>query len=141
MRACEALTNTGVAQTFVDMGEIRMASDEVYQHQDYTHRHGDNYLTHHAQRVGLASKKPTFFDLGILIVLRSSLLFISFSYLSAFLVPCVVCQRKHSAACSRDQVVIAHVVRGIFFSVCTSIAVSVQFSRVSFQLSSSVQAQ
>ena len=83
MRACEALTNIGVAQTFVDMGEIRMASDEVYQHQDCTHRHGDNYLTHHAQRVGLASKKPTFFDLGILIVLRSSLLFISFSYFSA----------------------------------------------------------
>ena len=68
MRACEALTNIGVAQTFVDMGEIRMASDEVYQHQDYTHRHGDNYPTHNAQRVGLASKNTTFFDLGILIV-------------------------------------------------------------------------
>ena len=118
-----------------------MACVEVYQHQAYKHPHGDNYLIHHALRVGLASEKPTFFDLGILIVLRSSLLFISCSYLSAFLVPCVVGQRKHSAACSRDQVVIAHVVRGIFFSVCTSSAVSVQFFEGSFQLSSSVQAQ
>ena len=60
-----------------------MACVEVYQHQAYKHPHGDNYLIHNALRVGLASKKPTFFDLGILIVLRSSLLFISFSYLSA----------------------------------------------------------
>ena len=60
-----------------------MACVEVYQHQAYKHLHGDSYLIHHALRVGLASKKPTFFDLGILIVLRSSLLFISFSYFSA----------------------------------------------------------
>ena len=60
-----------------------MACVEVYQHQAYKHPHGDNYLIHHTLRVGLTSKKPTFFDFGILIVLRSSLLFISFSYFSA----------------------------------------------------------
>ena len=68
VQACEAMTNIGVAKTVQDIGGIRVASNESANTKDYTHRHGDNYLTYYAQRAGLRPMKATIFDLGILIV-------------------------------------------------------------------------